>query len=66
MIIYVATVTDGSVMTDDAVEVKEGGRVVFVRKEADESARKGWDEKIVRRLGFEVGEIVRSLKGFGS
>lgn len=66
MIIYVATVPEGSVMTEDAVEVKEGGRVVFVRKEVGESARKGWDEKIVRRLGFEVGEIVRSLRGFGS
>lgn len=64
MTIYVNTVAEGCVGSDDAVEVKEGGRVVFVRKESG-GGRKGWEEKIVRRLGFEVGEVVRSLRGFG-
>lgn len=61
MTIVVNVVGEG-VGSDEAVEVKEGGRVVFVRKDG---GRKGWEEKVVRRLGFEVGEVVRSLRGFG-
>lgn len=61
MTIVVNVVGEG-VGSEEAVEVKEGGRVVFVRKER---GRKGWEEKVIRRLGFEVGEVVRSLRGFG-
>lgn len=61
MTIVVNVVGEG-VGSEEAVEVKEGGKVVFVRKEG---GRKGWEEKVVRRLGFEVGEVVRSLRGFG-
>lgn len=64
MTIYVNSVPEGGVRGSEAVEVRDGGRIVFVRKE--EGVRKEWDEKIVRRLGFEVGEVVRSLRGFGA
>jgi HMG box factor len=64
MTIYVNPVPEGGVRSEEAVEVRDSGRIVFVRKE--EGVRKEWDEKIVRRLGFEVGEVVRSLRGFGA
>ncbi|CAZ84416.1 unnamed protein product [Tuber melanosporum] len=63
MTIYVVNVPNGSI-GGDAVEAKEGGKVVFVKKEVGELGRKAWEEKVIRRLAFEVGEIVRSLKGF--
>ncbi|RPB05476.1 hypothetical protein L873DRAFT_795829 [Choiromyces venosus 120613-1] len=63
MTIYVVNVPNGSI-GGDAVEAKEGGKVVFVKKEVGELGRKTWEEKVIRRLVFEVGEIVRSLKGF--
>jgi len=63
MTIYVVNVPNGSI-GGDAVEAKEGGKVVFVKKEVGELGRKAWEEKVIRRLVFEVGEIVRSLKGF--
>ncbi|PWW71867.1 hypothetical protein C7212DRAFT_367078 [Tuber magnatum] len=63
MTIYVENVPHGSI-SGDAVEAKEGGKVVFVKKEVGELGRKAWEEKVIRRLVFEVGEIVRSLKGF--
>jgi HMG box factor len=47
---------------EDTVEAKEGARVVFVRKAP--GGRGDWGEKLLRRLEFEVREIVRSLKGF--
>ncbi|KAL7272511.1 slightly ste11-like protein [Rhizina undulata] len=61
MVIYVHTVPEGGVLGDDAVEVKECGRIVFVRKEAGRG--KEWEEKIVRRLGFEVMKVIRVLRG---
>jgi len=59
MTIYVQTL-DSGVVGDDDVESNDG-RVMFVRKAA---GGKEWGEKVIRRLGFEIGEIVRSLKGF--
>jgi HMG box factor len=51
---------DSGVVGDDDVESNDG-RVMFVRKAA---GGKEWGEKVIRRLAFEIGEIVRSLKGF--
>ncbi|KAF8539982.1 hypothetical protein BDD12DRAFT_987178 [Trichophaea hybrida] len=48
MTIYVQTLDNG-IVGDDDVEWSGG---------------KEWGEKVIRRLGFEIGEIVRSLKGF--
>lgn len=53
MTIYINPVPEGGVRSEDAVEVRDSGRIVFVRKEEGFERR---DEKIVRRLGFEVGK----------
>lgn len=63
MTIYVVNVPNGSI-GEEAVEAKERGKVVFVKKEVGELGRKAWEAKVIRRLVFEVGEIVGNLKGF--
>jgi HMG box factor len=61
MTIYVQTLPEGSMVGSDAVESKDDGKVLLARKSA---GGKEWGEKVVRRLGFEIGEMVRSLRGF--
>ncbi|KAI5799989.1 hypothetical protein EDC01DRAFT_612700 [Geopyxis carbonaria] len=62
MTIYVQTLSENTNLGDDAIESKDEGKVLFVRKA---SGSTDWDSKVIRRLSFEVGEIVRNLKGFG-
>lgn len=59
--IFVQPVPEGSALDNDAVESKESGRVIFARKT---SGVKEWEDKVIRRLGFEIGEVIRSLRGF--
>ena len=59
MTIFVVTLPEGGLPVEP-VRNKDGGRVVFVGKDKE----KEWGEKLMRRLVFDIGELVRSLRGF--
>ncbi|KAI5855829.1 hypothetical protein BZA05DRAFT_389804 [Tricharina praecox] len=60
MTIFVVALPDGG-LAEEPVRSKDGGKVVFVGKAG---RRKEWGGKLMRRLVFDISELVRSLRGF--
>jgi HMG box factor len=60
MTIFVVALPDGG-LVEELVSSKDGGWVLFVGKGG---RRKEWGGKLMRRLVFDIGELVRSLRGF--
>lgn len=60
MTIFVVALPDGG-LVEELLSSKDGGRVLFVGKGG---RKKKWGGKLMRRLLFDIGELVRSLRGY--